>query len=369
MESSDIDGGSAVAVLTYVRVILDTLEHPDIIHLILSYLMNLPDQPLPPPQEFQSANIARRRKSMDLLTIVAKADSNPSPDLFNLVDLILTSLKSHSQQTVTATLRLVSILLRKHHQYTLSTLLKVRTVGPKEPQRTIGAHNKEVNLLLSMIDSICPDDDPAADPFEPYLKDNLELLECHPCSARWLANKNPFENLRFSSTLSGATDTTEVNTKIRPRDPAPHTLRLEDPFLKTLCELLETFFANSVETNLILTAVVVDLATCCYMRPQGWLLFDPAEYQFEKTDEEDDDSESEDGGDGEDQWSEDEYTDEEDEDEEDDGSDVDSLDEFEREQIRAMRRAKREPKCPRLPPITQQTSPQQTTTPSPVSAP
>ncbi|KAF8455358.1 Retinoic acid induced 16-like protein-domain-containing protein [Terfezia claveryi] len=317
LESSDIDGGSAVAVLTYIRVILDTLEHPEIIHLILSYLMALHEKPSTPSTTPPTPSVARRRRSLDLLTIAAKADSKPSPDLFSLADLILTSLKSKSQQTVAATLRLISIILRKHHSYSISTLLKVRRIDEGAPQRTIGAHTKEMKLLFSMIKRIGAENVCGADSYEAYLKDNLELLECHPCSAKALEIKNPQENQRSES---------------RAQDLYTHTLRLDDPLLKSVVELLSTFFSNSVETNLILTCVIVDLASCCYMKPEGWFLYDPVHYEYDEDSDEEFEEEWEELiaegelGDG-------------------------LLEELERKQMKGLKRARKEPKWKDTPPV------------------
>lgn len=282
LESSDIDGGSSVAVLTYVRVVLDTLEHPDLIHLILSYLMSIPDKPKPTPPP-QSSAMARRRKSLDLLSKVANMDDTPTPDLFNLVDLVLTSLRSRSQQTVSATLRLVSTILRKHHPYSVSTLLKVIPVSDgAQVRRTIGAHNREMELLFSLVGDISEDKD-VSESYSEHLKDNLVLLESHPCSAKILALK---------SSIGRDEDANTRWAKLR--DMYTHTIHPSDPLLRNVIELLKMFFSNTVETNLILTAVIVDLATCSWMRPEGWLLFDPDSYEFEGSDESDEEDDMED---------------------------------------------------------------------------
>ncbi|KAH8153095.1 uncharacterized protein LAJ45_02682 [Morchella importuna] len=277
LESSDIDGGSSVAVLTYVRVVLDTLEHPDLIHLILSYLMALPDKPKSETESIQSPSMERRRRSLDLLSKVAAMDDTPTPDLFNLVDLVLTSLKSKSQQTVSATLRLVSTILRKHHPYSVSTLLKVIPYPEGAHMRTIGAHNREMELLFTLVGDISEDRD-VSESYSQHLKDNLVLLESHPCSAKHLNLKNgPSRGVQDDANPRWA-KLNEMYT---------HTIHPNDPLLKNVIELLNTFFANTVETNLILTAVIVDLATCSWMRPEGWLLFDPTSYEFDNSDESD----------------------------------------------------------------------------------
>ena len=70
LESSDVDGGSSVAVLTYLRRILESLDHPDMINLILHYLLALPEggASATSVDVEPSVSAARKRKSMDLAT-------------------------------------------------------------------------------------------------------------------------------------------------------------------------------------------------------------------------------------------------------------------------------------------------------------
>ncbi|KAH0552872.1 hypothetical protein GP486_006926 [Trichoglossum hirsutum] len=281
LESSDVDGGSSVAVLTYLRRILESIDHPDLIHLILHYLLALPDlqsqEPVPLPKP-KSPGAARRRKSLDLLTRFADVEDKPTPELFNLIDLILTSLKSKSQQTITATLKLVSAILRRHYRYALSTLLRV-SPAPVAPQRTIGAHNKELELLFSLVANIGGEDN-IDESYENYLKDNLRFLETHPCSMELLVVKDA------TGAPTQSTPGTVLGGVIR--ELYPHTLRPEDPLLRALVGLFETFFLNNVETNLSLTGAIVDLAACGSMRLEGWLFVDPTKYKhYDSSDDED----------------------------------------------------------------------------------
>ncbi|KAI9768005.1 MAG: hypothetical protein M1840_005317 [Geoglossum simile] len=322
LESSDIDGGSSVAVLTYLRRILESIDHPDLIHLILHYLLALPEQPSQAPMtplKPKSPGAARRRKSLDLLTRFADVEDKPTPELFNLIDLILTSLKSRSQQTITATLKLVSIILRRHYRYALSTLLRV-SPAPVTPKRTIGAHNKELELLFSFVTGIGGEDN-IDESYENYLKDSQRFLETHPCSIELLSMKS----------ITGVPTPPNSGVVLGgvPRGLYPHTLRTEDPLLRTLVGLFETFFLNNVETNLSLTGAIVDLAACGSMRLEGWLFVDPEKYKY--------------------------YDDnEDDEDEQEDSLHVelfdvpaDPLADLEKEQIRAVKLARREPGWPR----------------------
>jgi hypothetical protein len=267
-----------VAVLTYLRRILESLEHPDMIHLILHYLLALPDSTPAPSGSRASISAARKRKSLDLATMMAThIEVDTTPALFNLVDLIQTSLKSESEQTVSTTLQLVSVILKRHHRYAVTTLLWTSQILSDGPQRTIGAHDQEMEFLLNLA-GVVGGDDNFDDVYENHVKDSMSTLESHPCSIPLLAPKATGSTMKFpgsQATIPGA-----------PRDIRSHTLRPEDPMLKTLNVILSTFFTNSLETNLSLTGAIVDLAACGFMRIDGWLLPDPSKYTYEEEEDE-----------------------------------------------------------------------------------
>jgi hypothetical protein len=272
-----VDGGSSVAVLTYLRRILEALDHPDMIHLILHYLLALPDTTPAPSGSRASVSAARKRKSLDLATMMAMQVEMPStPALYNLVDLIQGSLRSESQQTITVTLQLVSIILKRHHRYAVTTLLRTGHVIGDGPQRTIGAHEKEVEYFLTLAEGLGGDEN-FDEVYENHIRDSMNTLESHACSIPLIAPKPSPGQAKFpgsQASIPGA-----------PRDIRHHTLRPEDPVLKTLLDILSTFFTNTVETNLALTATIVDLATCGYMSVDGWLLPDPSKYVYEEDEE------------------------------------------------------------------------------------
>ncbi|KAI9837719.1 MAG: hypothetical protein M1819_006653 [Sarea resinae] len=317
LESSDVDGGS-VAVLTYLRHILDSLDHPDLIHLVLHYLLALPDQSFPEsPSTTRSPLAERRRKSLDLLARYASLEDKTTPAIFNLVDLILTSMRSKSQQTVTATLKLVSVILRRHHLYAVPTLLRTAHVGPSAPQRTVGAYNKELEALFGLVQDVGTLDG-IDESYENYLKDTLKILETHPCSMQLLAIKGH----GGSAKKPGGDSILEAG----PREAYQHSLSLEDPLLKCLLDTLSTFFTNTVETNFALTEAIVALACCGYMHLEGWLLVDPSKYEYDEDLEESkmERSQHADGSGSLDSF-------------------LDPIEEYEKQQICAMQSARREP--------------------------
>jgi hypothetical protein len=272
-----VDGGSSVAVLTYLRRILEALDHPDMIHLILHYLLALPDTAPALSGSSGSISAARKRKSMDLATMMMQTQEEAStPALYNLVDLIQGSLRSHNEQTISVTLQLVSTILRRHHRYGVTTLLWTSQIQANGPQRPIGAHEMELQSLLTLAESLGGDDN-FDEIYENHLKDCMVVLESHSCSINLIAPKSAVGASKFlglQASISGA-----------PRDLRCHTLSPEDPMLKTLMAILATFFMNSVETNLSLTGTIVDLATCGYMRIDGWLLPDPSKYIYDHEEE------------------------------------------------------------------------------------
>lgn len=267
--------------LTYLRRILESLDHPDMINLILHYLLALPDSSASsknaPPRPKISA--ARRRKSMDLATMMAsKTDMTVTPILFNLVDLVLACLRSRNQQTIHVTLQLVSAILKRHHRYAIITLLRTEVLPSRTVNRTVGAHEQEIEYLMDLASAIGGYGN-FDDTYENILRDTMVRLESHPCSLKLVAPKVSTNNHRLPAipdSLPGA-----------PRDVREHTLRMDDPLLNSILDLLDGFFMNPVETNLSVTETLVDLAVCGYMSIEGWLARSPSTYDYGDDDEDD----------------------------------------------------------------------------------
>ncbi|KAH9866777.1 hypothetical protein J1614_008470 [Plenodomus biglobosus] len=272
LESSDADGGSSVAVLTYLRHILDALDHPELVHMILQYLLALLDYTTGTSREPRSPAAIKKRQSLILLSSAKEEEERLNPSLFNLVDLILGSTSSTSPQTITAALKLTTVILSKNHGYALGSLVKVMNIHRTEPHRTAGALNKELETYLSLAISIAGIEG-VDEAYENYLKDTLSLLESHPCSLKTISL--PATSPKNQSYF----DSSEVPT----RDVDPHYLLPEDPLFQTLTDLLLTFLTNDIETNLALTEAIVSLGTCSQLCLEGWLSVDPADYHFDTT--------------------------------------------------------------------------------------
>ncbi|KAF7182909.1 hypothetical protein CNMCM7691_002653 [Aspergillus felis] len=247
LESSDVEGGSTAAVLTYLYRILESIEQHDLVHRILHFLLASPSDSEPMSKMDMSSS---RRKSLDVLAAFSEGAARPSPSLFNLRDLALLGLQSTNRQTVLATLRLLTVVLQRHHSFARSL---VRTdSGQPAKQRTVGALNAELAQLLGLATSIVHDPT-LNDSFENYLKDASWILEARLST---LPAEDDFE------------------------DDRPLQLRKEDPILRELLNLLGTFFTNSVMVNLALTEVLKSIASSHLVSLDGWLLVDPMKYDF-----------------------------------------------------------------------------------------
>ena len=207
---------------------------------------------------------------MDSVHRASNGEAKPSPTLFNLVDLIMTSLRSDDQSTVAATLKVASVLLRRHHPYTVSPLQRVVAAGPDHPRRTIGAQQQEVLHLLSLSQGIGAIDR-FDDLYESYRLDCLDMIEGHWCSLSALSGDGvSMPRRQLPRTNSGVTVS----------KPSSYIIHPDDSFFRCLIDLLQTFLSNSVEVNLSLTDTVMAMTSCAVIRLEGWLLVDPANYNF-----------------------------------------------------------------------------------------
>ncbi|KAL4791536.1 Retinoic acid induced 16-like protein-domain-containing protein [Aspergillus venezuelensis] len=252
LESSDVEGGSTAAVLTYLYRILTSVEQEDLVQRILHFLLASTSDSDAQIAEKKKNMSASRRKSLDVLTAFSEEAARPSPTLFNLRDLALLGLQSANPQTVLATLRLLTVILQRHSSF---ARFLIRTVpGQHAKQRTVGALNAELGQLMTMATSIM--NVPSLDEsYGNYLKDATWILESR-------LNISPNNDSEF----------------------LPLELRQEDPLILELLDCLESFFTNPVIVNLALTEALMSIASSHLMALDGWLLVDPAKYTYPEPD-------------------------------------------------------------------------------------
>ncbi|THZ02456.1 hypothetical protein D6C95_03927 [Aureobasidium pullulans] len=243
LQSSDTDGGSSVAVLTYLTNIFESLDHPDLTRLILQYLLAIPDAQSEPI----SPTVQRRQSTLMLLSQSQSDEDKFEPTLFSLVDLILNGVRSQNPQTVVAAMKLSSVMLTRHRKYTTPTLLQSKSTLSAEEKRTIQALCIETDSLVQIATDLGgePDVDEA---YATACQDITVPLEVQ------LANKNAEE----SSVLK---------------------VLSHDPYIQSITDLFGSFFTNSVDVNLALTEATICLASCANVGLDGWLAVPRTEYQ------------------------------------------------------------------------------------------
>ena len=272
MESSDIDGGSSVAVLTYLWRILESVEHPDLINLILQYLLALSTPLSSEPITPRSPAAENRRKSLLSLSQLDGGEEKLNPSFFNLTDLILAGVNSRNAETLTAALRLIGTLLAKHHPHAYHSLFKVTSNKAEATNRAYGALQRDLNDYFSLIQRLGGGTG-VDEAYENCVKDGLSLIESHACSPTRLGIA------KGSSALESGYRSAILEDQSR--FVQAHHFAPDDPLITALLAQLDTFFTNDIETNLGLTNVMTHIVACPYTGLEGWMVTDPKEYQYQ----------------------------------------------------------------------------------------
>ncbi|KAG0167668.1 hypothetical protein DFQ28_005846 [Apophysomyces sp. BC1034] len=290
LECSDTDG-SSVAVISYIDLILQTLEQEELSSVIVGFLV---DDEKDHKEASESAPMERKSSNMYAGIELDRCKSSPyftAAERFTLKDLIFSRLKSSSQPTVIATLKLLKTLVTKHCRHSLR-LLSVYPAEEKEPTPAeIAHHVREIELYFSLVEAIdeAHAQDVLVNGYDSYLRDMEAMLDndwCyqHSTNIGWSAAEphapkvKRRRSLKYSQRYGNGEEQTEVaipSTASCRSAPAPfkHHIRPTDPLLQILLGLLSHFFAQSSELNLALTGVISALALCPYRTLEGWISF------------------------------------------------------------------------------------------------
>ncbi|KAF9069645.1 Retinoic acid induced 16-like protein-domain-containing protein [Rhodocollybia butyracea] len=320
LECSDADG-SAVAVMSYIDIMVRTLQDGQLAKLLVDFLISEDNEEVtrPRPHSLMTLNSAppqaksavaadkeakhRRRKSsaMALLEMEApdtrkQSEYFTSMARFTLKDLLLTNLRSSSQPTATAALQLMQAMLLQHPVLCIEKLLIVIP----DPLATAFPHP----ILLSS-NSSAEDDDEDEEAFVyPGAEGSKTVpVSIHPLFPQpettfstheremdlYLAlvsrvdpshNSDPFSTgydhyLRdalFSIQDQPAYQVDEDEDG-EARRMGKHRLNVNDPIISTLLESLRRFFSNTPEFNIALTGVLSTMAIHPDRSLAGWLTF------------------------------------------------------------------------------------------------
>ncbi|KAJ3936854.1 MAG: Retinoic acid induced 16-like protein-domain-containing protein [Lentinula lateritia] len=322
LECSEADG-SAVAVMSYIDIMIRTLQDGQLADLLVDFLISEDNEevrPRPRPQSLMMLNNpppqsssaiadketkSRRRKSsaMALLEIEAPETRKQSEYFtamarFTLKDLILSNLRSASQPTSTAALQLLQAMLLQHPHLCTDKLLIVVA----DPLATAFPHP----ILISSKSG----KDENEDEEETFMYPGIREEEKSPISSvplfhqpdttfstheremdLYLAlvsrvdpshNSDPFST-GYDNYLRDALfsiqdqpayqldDIDGLDTEARQKD--KHRINVNDPIISTILESLRRFFSNTPEHNIALTGVLSTLAIHPDRSLAGWLTF------------------------------------------------------------------------------------------------
>ena len=330
LECSDADG-SAVAVMSYIEIMVRTLQIGPLADLLVNFLVSedndevrLRQRPFsmltlgthatPKTQDEPGVarnNKLRRRKSsaMVLLEIEApesrkKSEYFTSMGRFTLRDLLLSNLRSHSQPTATSALQLLQSMLLHHSQLTADRILLVvpdPTATSFPHPATIHAAPVTVNSSNSVEDdafiySETGNDVVATDasshgsslqfvqPETTYSTHEREMGLYLTLVSRVDPSHNgdPFST-GYDHYLRDALASIQCQSAyqlddddaidLESRRRLKHRLNVNDPTLSLILESLRRFFSNTPEFNIALTGVLATLAIHPDRSLAGWLTF------------------------------------------------------------------------------------------------
>ncbi|KAJ7343498.1 Retinoic acid induced 16-like protein-domain-containing protein [Mycena albidolilacea] len=325
LECSDADG-SAVAVMSYIEVMIRTLQEGQLSDLLVNFLMSEDNDEVrsrqrphsvltlgkdAPPQTKSAdkqAKLRRRKSSAMVLLEMEAPDSNKQTEYFTsmgrftLKDLLLSNLRSPSQATSTSALQLLQSMLLQHSQLCVDRLLIVisdprATNFPQPPaippppsfSKPEADDDDEETFVYPGMESVDEFDDIPSGPvfYQPettystheremglYLTLVSRVDPSHNDDAFSTGYDHYLRDALFSIQSQSAfrLDTPEA-ADMEARQKLKHRLNPNDPILSLVLESLRKFFSNTPEFNIALTGVLATLALHPDRSLAGWLTF------------------------------------------------------------------------------------------------
>jgi hypothetical protein len=328
LECSDLDG-SAVAVMSYIDIMIRTLEDGQLSDLLVDFLMSEDDDDDDskphqrshgmlnlssnvPPQSRSSATTDKqtrlhRRKSSAMLLLEMEAPDSRRPSeyfttmaRFTLKDILLSNLRSHNQPTVTAALQLFQTMLTMRcHVCTDGVILVIPDTNatsypepamtlPVFPTQTSEEDSDDEEFVYPSAEDESGRPSPAPLAYLPtYMQPETTFSTHEREMGLYLAlvsridpshNDDEFSTgydhyLRdaLASTHSHCCFPIGPDEDLESRSKQRHRLNINDPVLFLVLESLRRFFSNSPKMNISLTGVLAELALCPNRSIAGWL--------------------------------------------------------------------------------------------------
>ncbi|KAK9761517.1 hypothetical protein K7432_013525 [Basidiobolus ranarum] len=296
LECSDVDG-SAVAVITYLDVLIQYVQNTELNDMIVAYLVNSD------LAKFPDSIFHTDTRDQPGITVNEQTTSMDIPPLlpYNMKDLIFSNLRSTSQPAVIAALKLLKTMLTRHCIYTLNFLSIEFTSTQEEPTNSKGItpvtdHLRVLNRYLSLISLIDPshEKETSVKGYGQYLLDAGTSMDDHERFHRdniaHIHPENPStvrKAKRHARTMSVRYSNLEVTKNSPEENPAEvsalllqnvgncglykHKIKSTDPMMHILIGLLSGFFGQSCELNLAVTGVLIAVVSCPCRDLEGWV--------------------------------------------------------------------------------------------------
>ena len=235
-----------VALLSYLRVMLEIFQQPELCTATLNYLFALK------PESKTAKRFTKEVRN-------AHAQELGGPVLFTLKDLIMQNIRSKHTEIAVATMKLATTLLSNYCHLISETLLLTQAMDNR------GQHSLDGDLEFIM--KICPHNiTPENQQINDYLAEMQLRLESHSCCdlSALSADINVHEEESVGESMLKVA---EQLAKMKCR-----TLRHHDPLLQIIVGHMKDFFTNSITLNFALTELVIELCLCPYRSLHGWLL-------------------------------------------------------------------------------------------------
>ncbi|KAI0231868.1 hypothetical protein L0F63_006344, partial [Massospora cicadina] len=280
LESSDTDG-SAVAVLSYIDITLQTLQDGELLDCFARYLISCDEEELLPLGSDTSSVYSSTSSHAD------RRYRRPSLLAFNLKDLLLNNLQSAFPAAVVASLKLLTTVLTHHPKYSLPLLahsahfiVSPRSLPPAPAFTTMASHDHETQAYFLLINNLDPrfNADGRIPGYEPYLRAAEAAYHAHRSftvmrqeQAKNKAHVRKHTMDHMKGILASAP--LVLDSSLDQPQPTQHYLPRDDPLLVVLLQLLDRFFSNPCELNLFLTHTLSALVTCPLVALDEWIAF------------------------------------------------------------------------------------------------
>lgn len=321
LECSETDG-SAVAVMTYIQIMIEKLPNGQLAELLVKFLasedsdelarsrsrhpslLNLSDSTAALARAKKIRKHDRRKSSaMALLEMEAPDSRKPSEYFtttgrFTLKDLILANLRSSSQPTVRAALQLFQTLLSNFCQSSINSLLVVisdpdATSFPEPPSFVDETDALDAALAEDADEEkfVYPSAEGVSTLQMDYRSHFLQpvitfatheremglymtlISRIDPSHAEDAFSTGYDHYLRDALLSIQQHECYLIDEDAEQRAKRKHRLNASDPILILLLESLRKFFSNAPELNVALTGVLASLAICPDRSLAGWLAF------------------------------------------------------------------------------------------------